>query len=478
MKHRILSALLLLALLLQGLSPVVSASDLEDTILEGTPGIRGFTAQQSLTGPEDIDFDGEAILLYEMTTGTVAYAKNIDTRREPAALTKIMTCLLALKHGNPEDEVTVSQIALASIDSEASSAELKAGEKYKLEELLYMLMVRSAGDAAAVIAEHISGSQGMFVELMNTEAVELGCENTHFASPHGLHDNDHYTTARDMAIILEAALDYPLFGTLYATTVYQLPADEEREARSFYSPNYLITDDITKGYLDSRVIGGATGFTTPAGRCVACIAEHESLRYLVVVLGASDQQDESGDPVYTNLRTATALLDYACENFAPATVLTADTALAPIPVNYGVGDVTPMTAGGLTALLPTNYDSELFRTEVSLPEGRLVAPITQGSEIGTADLYYNELLLGSVQLTAADEVALADTDSMVNDTSKQESSSQRTTRLFITVVAAIIGGAALILLLLMIRASLIRTLRKRRKMQQQAQRQPQNRKRR
>lgn len=477
MKRSMLSLLLLLALLLQGLSGAAAASDMEEGILEGTPGIRGFTAQQSLSGPADMDFDGEAILLYELTTGTMAYAKNIDTLREPAALTKIMTCLLALKHGNPQDEVTVSQIALETVDPEGSNAELQAGEKYTLEELLYMLMVRSAGDAAAVIAEHISGSQGMFVELMNTEAVELGCENTHFANPHGLHDNEHYTTARDMAIILEAAMDYPLFGTLYATTVYQLAADEDREARSYYSSNYLITDDITQGYLDERVIGGATGFTTPAGRCVACIAEHESLRYLVVVLGASDQQDEGGNTIYTNLKTASALLDYACETFAPNTVLTADTALSPISVNYGDGQVTPVTAGGLTALLPATYDQELFRTEVNLPDGRLVAPIDQGIEIGTADIYYNELLLGSVQLTASNAVALADTDSVPEDNTQAESSSLKTLRILVTVVAAIIGCAALLLLLLILRASIIRTLRKRRRARKIAQRKAQNRRR-
>ena len=469
---------MLLALLTQGLCAGAWASDLEEGIWEGTPGVRGFTAQQSLSGPADTDFDGAAILLYELTTGTMAYAKNIDTQREPAALTKIMTCLLALKHGNPQDEVTVTQIALESVDPEASSAELQPGEKYTLEELLYMLMVRSAGDAAAVIAEHISGSQGMFVELMNTEAVELGCENTHFANPHGLHDADHYTTARDMAIILEAAMAYPLFGALYAAPSYQLAADEDREARSFYSSNYLITEDITQGYLDKRVIGGATGFTTPAGRCVACIAEHESLRYLVVVLGASDQQDESGNTIYTNLQTASALLDYACGTFAPTTVLTADTALEPLSVNYGDGQVTPVTAGGLTALLPTAYDQELLRTEINLPDGRLVAPIDQGIEIGTADIYYNELLLGSVQLTASNAVALADTDSMPEDTSQTENSSIKTMRILVTVAAAVIGGAALILLLLMVRASIIRSLRKRRRARITAQRKAQNRKRR
>lgn len=477
MKRKILSLLFALLLLIQTLASAAWASDLEDTILEGTPGIRGLTAQQSLSGPDTADFDGESILLYEMTTGTMAYAKNIDQQREPAALTKVMTCLLALKHGNLEDKVTVTQNALSTTDPEASSADLIAGEVYTLEELLYMLMVRSANDAAAVIAEHISGSQGMFVEMMNVEAVELGCENTHFSNPHGLHAEDHFTTARDMAMIMEAALAYPLFGTLYAATSYQAPATEQQEARSYYSPNYLMTDDITQGYLDSRVIGGATGFTTPAGRCVACVAEYESLRYLVVVLGASNQQDENEEPIYTNLRTASALLDYGCQSFAAREVLTADTVLTAIPVNYGDSDVTPVTVNGISALLPTDYNAELLRTEVSLPDGRLVAPIAQGSEIGTADIYYDSFLLGSVQLTASNAVALRNTDSTLENPEDEESASHRAMRLTVTVIASVIGGCALILLLLMLRASLIRSLRKRRRKRLRAQKNTQSRRR-
>lgn len=472
MKRRIFSLLLAVLLCLQAFSGAAWATDEEEPILEGTPGIQGLMAQQSLAGPEDLNLDGEAVLLYEMTTGTMVYAKNIDTQREPASLTKVMTCLLALKHGNPEDSITVSAGALSNMDPEGSSAGLLVDETYTLEQLLFMLMVRSANDAAAVIAEHIGGSQISFVDMMNTEAVELGCENTHFENAHGLHEDNHYTTARDTAIILEAALAYPLFGELYAAGTYQAPSTEQQGGRTFYSTNYLITDATTSGYLDSRVIGGITGFTTPAGRCVACVAEYESLRYLVVVLGASDQNDENGNPVYTNLRSASALLDYACETYRAERVLSADTALTPIPVSYGDGDVTPITVSGVTALLPTGYDETLLRTEVTLPDGRLIAPITTGSEIGTADVYYDSFLLGTVPLTASNDVALVDTSAEPEDPN-QESSSQRTLRLTVTVIFSIIGGSALILLLLMIRASIIRSLRKRRKQRLRAQKKAQ-----
>ena len=335
-----------------------------------------------------------------------------------------------------------------------------AAQAYTLEQLLFMLIVRSANDAAAVIAEHIAGSQSTFIDMMNTEAVELGCENTHFTNPHGLPDEEQYTTARDIAIIMEAALAYPLFGELYAATTYQAPSTELQAARTFYTSNFLITEDITPGYLDSRVIGGFVGTTSAAGRCAACVAEYDSLRYLVVILGSSSQSDENGNPVYTNLRSTSALLDYACTTFMPQRVLSADTSLTPIPVNYGDRDVVPITAGGITALLPTDYDEGLLRTEVTLPDGRLVAPITAGSEIGSADMYYGSFLLGTVPLTASNEVSLVDASE--DENAAEESATGRALRITVTVVAGIIGGTALILLLLMIRASIIRTLRKRR----------------
>lgn len=470
MKKKLYALLLILALLVQCLSVSVTASDAEASdapILEGTPGIRTLMAQQSLSGPEDLELDGQSALLYEMTTGTMVFSKNVDTRWEPGSLTKVMTCLLALKHGNPADSVDIVAPTLSGIDPESSTAGLLADETYTLEQLLFMLIVRSANDAAAVIAEHIAGSQSTFIDMMNTEAVELGCENTHFTNPHGLPDEEQYTTARDIAIIMEAALAYPLFGELYAATTYQAPSTELQAARTFYTSNFLITEDITPGYLDSRVIGGFVGTTSAAGRCAACVAEYDSLRYLVVILGSSSLSDENGNPVYTNLRSTSALLDYACSAFMPQRVLSADTTLTPIPVNYGDRDVVPITASGITALLPTNYDESLLRTEVTLPDGRLVAPIAAGSEIGSADMYYGSFLLGTVPLTASNEISLVDASEDEN-AAGQESATGRALRITVTVVASIIGGIALILLLLMIRASIIRALRKRRRQRERA----------
>lgn len=428
--------------------------------------VRGLSAQQSLSAPSDMDFDGEGLILYELTTGTLVYAKNPDTQREPASLTKVMTCLLALEHGALTDSVTVSETALANMDPDGSIAGLMIGEVYTLEELLYCLMVKSANDAAAVIAEHIAGSQSAFVAMMNDRAAELGCENTHFENPHGLHAEDHYTSARDMAKILLAALSYAEFEILYSTPSYTVPATELQGERTFFTTNYLISDANTANFLDKRVIGGKTGFTTPAGRCVVCVAEDSGLRYLAVVLGARNDTDESGNPLYNNFITATALLDYGFGSFASAEILSAERKFDGISVDYGDTAVIPVPAGAVSALLPSDYDDTQLRDELSLTEDTLTAPISAGSSIGRVDVYYGTLCVSSAELVASNTVSVA--REYVSPTpdagaAGAGNAGKQIFRIVITAAAAIVGLAALILLLLIIRAAIIRSLRRKRR---------------
>lgn len=459
-------------------SPVIS-----DAELDNPSSVRGLTAQQALSGPSDIDFDGEALLLYELNSGTLAYAKNIDEQREPASLTKIMTCLLALERGTLTDTITVTESALEDMDPDGSAAGLLAGETYTLEELLYCLMVKSANDAASVIAEYLAGSESAFVEMMNSKALDLGCENTHFENPHGLHADGHYTTARDMAAIMLAALAYPKFEEIYSTSSYEAPATELQDTRTFITTNYMISDAVTTEYLDDRVIGGKTGFTTPAGRCIVCVAEQGGLRYLAVVLGASSI-DDNGEAVYSNFTTATALLDYGFDSFALEEVLSTAEEFDSIDVNYGNGPVYPAAAASVVALLPTDYDDQQLRTEVSTSVEGFIAPIAAGDSLGTADIYYGSLCIGSVSLVASNDVALEEqfTASSENPSetapsaAPEETSGHRTFRISVTVVAAIIGIAALLLLLLIIRASILRSMRrKRRNRRSQLPRNPQSR---
>ena len=365
---------------------------------ETAPTSLGLDATQALLPEEALDLDGEALMLYELTTGTLVYGKGLDDLREPASVTKLMTCLLALKYGALEDQVPVTASALSGMTAASSSAGLQAGETYTLEQLLYCLMVQSANDAALVIAEYIGGSQEAFAEMMNAEARALGCTGSHFTNPHGLHDEDHYTTARDLAKILMADLEYGFFHTLYSTTSYVLPATGDREERTLRTTNYLLDTAVNDQYYDARVLGGKTGFTTPAGRCVVLTAASGDLIYLAVVLGASGY-DAAGQEIYGSFTTASELLDAGFGWFGVQTVAAAEEAIPVRVKNGGNSSLIPMEP--ISALLPLSYDSADLRT---IPP-EVQAPLYAGADAGTLQITYRGALVAAGAVCASEDVA-------------------------------------------------------------------------
>ena len=204
----LLAALLLIQLLCAPVSAVTAepAADAQADAQTASDNSAGDAAAESvpedqlLSSREQFSVAAKAALLIDLNTNRVVYEQDADERVYPASLTKIMTCLIALENGNLSDVVTVSESALADLDEDSSVAGLVVGEQMTLENLLYCMMVVSGNDACNVIAEHVAGSVTDFVRMMNQRAYELGCTNTHFNNPHGLHDESHYTTARDLAI--------------------------------------------------------------------------------------------------------------------------------------------------------------------------------------------------------------------------------------------------------------------------------------
>ena len=224
-KTKALSLLLSLLLLLSSLTLPLLAVDAETAAdPEQTQTDSADAPAEDDSVPEDrllssrtsFSVAAKAALLIDLNTGRAVYEQDADERVYPASLTKIMTCLLALENGNLSDVVTVSASALDDLDADSSVAGLQVGEQMTLENLLYCMMVVSGNDACNVIAEHIAGSVADFVRMMNQRAYELGCLNTHFSNPHGLHDESHYTTARDLSIITQAALKSENFRQIVA----------------------------------------------------------------------------------------------------------------------------------------------------------------------------------------------------------------------------------------------------------------------
>lgn len=233
--------------------------------------------------------ESSAAGLFDVNHNRVLYSQNIHERLNPASLTKVMTALVAIKYGNTEDMIVCSENVKIT-ESGATVCGLKAGDRLTLNQALHALLINSANDAAVAIAEHIGGSIEGFADMMNEEAILLGATNSHFVNPHGLTANEHYVTAYDMYLIMNAAMQYELFNEIIHmneySTVYYSSDDKEKEmsfrsTNLFFHGDYSAPDKIT-------VIGGKTGTTNAAGSCLVLLAKDTGGNpYISVILRAS-----------------------------------------------------------------------------------------------------------------------------------------------------------------------------------------------
>ena len=250
----------------------------------------------------------ESAIVMEADTGMILYAKDIEAKNYPASITKIMTALIALENCELNEEVTYSYHATHSIDYGSSSIARTEGEILTVEESLYALMLSSANECANALAEHIAGSNEEFAVLMNEKAKELGCVNTHFANPSGLHDENHYTCAYDMALITKAALQNEDFRRIAGTDYYTLRAtNKNSEELWMQNHHYMIAPYRTDRYLDDTVFAGKTGYTTDALNTLVTCGTRNDMDIIVVTM-RTRSTGEKGVPLFTD---TAALLDYA-----------------------------------------------------------------------------------------------------------------------------------------------------------------------
>ena len=187
-------------------------------------------------GLADPLIDATAALLVNADTGMVLYEKNADERRYPASTTKVMTALLTLEHVEDLEEIVTAQESdFENVTADSSNADIKVGEQVRVIDLLYALMLPSANEAAYMLARHVGGSYEEFVNMMNARAQELGCTGTHFSNPCGLHADDHYSTARDLLLISQAAMQDETFVTIAETAQYRMPATNMHDSRIIFT---------------------------------------------------------------------------------------------------------------------------------------------------------------------------------------------------------------------------------------------------
>ncbi len=397
---KILSVLLCILLLW---SPLIHTQAQEPVLSNSCHSLQ---APVSLGGSEQMLDSAQAALLYELNSDTLIYSWNPDQRIDPTGLVKFMTVLVALENGNLSDLVTVNRSALNSVEVGAVSAQLQPGETLTLEQLLYCVMVSSANDAAAVIAEHIGGSQAGFVQMMNDKAQQLGCINTHFVDPHGLSASEQYSTARELAVITEAALENPVFETLFTAKEYVVPATELSGTRQLYTTNHMMSSATIKNYVDERVTGGKPAAATLTDRSMICTAEVGNSKYLCVVMSAEAKVSEDGFSVITfgNFEETKALLDFGFQNFVVRQIVDKAQIFDQFGVSGGENDVVVHPVEDVYTALPKDFLAEdiYFSQQVDL--GNLKAPLQQGQVLGTLLISYHHINLGQCELVAAYDV--------------------------------------------------------------------------
>lgn len=256
-------------------------------------------AQNLCVVTKDVDLDSVSLddnqsgVLLNLNDKKVLYAKGAYNKVYPASITKIMTAMLALKYGNMDDTVTISQENV-TLESGSQVAGFQAGDQVTMDQLLHCLLVYSANDAASAIAEHVGGTTDKFVEMMNSFAAELGCTGTHFTNPHGLQDENHYTTPYDIYLMLKEALNYPEFTQITQSgsyTVEYTHADGSSASTTLLATDHYLTGEATPP-KNVTILGGKTGTTDNAGNCLALLSQNAYGKpYISIVMGASTKDE-------------------------------------------------------------------------------------------------------------------------------------------------------------------------------------------
>ena len=402
-KFRLFCLVLVGFVLLSCLTPAANATTGQTQDESVTSGCHSIDAAQALSSEGRLAATAKAVIVYERNSSTMVYHWNPDERISPSSMVKIMTAIIALEKGDLQNKVVVTKRALSYWQVGSVSANLVVGEELTLEALLYCMIAASANDAAAVIAEHIGGTQEDFIDMMNQRAAELGCKDTNFTNAHGLDDPNSYTTARDICRIADYALSNDTFRDLFTASSYTIPATNKHEERTIRTTNYMM-DEKSK-YYDRRIAGGKTG-ADDSGRCLAAISSGSGMEILTIVMGAQPTYAADGVSLdaFGSFEETASLLDYTYANYTYRQIFYTGQIIAQYPVAGGENNVVVQPVHAQATVLPKDLDESKLSWIYGQSVGTITAPVEQGQVISTLQVWYGSKCLAETQLTAVNAV--------------------------------------------------------------------------
>lgn len=482
-KIRLISVLLLLAALLSVAAPAFATEPDNTTAPQAavsqpgtdtnaaiSSGSHGLEAKLPLR-TDAIMESGDSALLYEMDSGTMLYGVNMDKAVDPAGFVKLMTALVAIEHTNRSEQITVTKENLDNVPGNSLTFGLKAGETLTVEQLLYCLILESGNDAAVVLAEYTLGTQAAFVKAMNGKAAALGCAGTNFTNVHGIHDDKQYTTARDLAKIMNCALEYDLFREVITAPHYELPPTNQcSEKRDLYSRNYMAGKYIIDAYYDERCTGGKTMYNQDGKRSIIVTAEMNGLHFIGVVINTVPDVAED-DPTYilefNEFWEMRRILDLVDGKYEIKRVLFEDQVVHQFPVTNGASDVAAVSNRNVDTLLPANAEQKDLTYRLVRASSALTAPIQAGDIVDVVQVWYGNVCVAQTDLVALNTSSVAVAPTVEFDANSAGKLDMKGVVKILAVLGAIvlvIGGAfGALYLVRMVRLSKLRAKRRRRR---------------
>lgn len=333
-----------------------------------------------------LEINSNHAILYNMNDDSIIFEKNADERTYIASLTKIMTTIVAIENIEDVNEyVEVPYEALEGlIEANASVAGFRVGQRVTYLDLLYGVLLPSGADATKTLAYYIAGNENNFVKLMNDKAISLGLTNTHFANTSGLDTDNHYSTVKEISIILKYALQNPLFKEIYTANSYTT-SDGSLTFRSVFS-NYLTRYDLTNNYI----YGSKTGFTTKAGYCLSSVANYDGVEYLLITTEADGESDQ---PLH--IMDALMLYDYYTSNYHYLDIVTpSDTIVTLDTKNSKEQQLEIKATETVSKYLEKNISKDDFEYRYNGLEK--LDYFTKKGEIGTIDIFLNDEIIETI----------------------------------------------------------------------------------